>query len=70
MSTFSPEEMEHAQKVLASVRDEWLQREGVTAVDLGFKWSNGEMTGQLAIRVHLAQKKPLSELSEEELFPS
>jgi hypothetical protein len=70
MSTFSPEEMEHAQKVLASVRDEWLQREGVTAVDLGFKWSNGEMTGQLAIRVHLTEKKPLSELSEEELFPS
>ena len=65
----NPEEMARAQEVLASVRDEWLQRPGVTAVDLGFKWSEGQMTGELAIRVHLAQKKPLSELSENELFP-
>ena len=65
----NPEEMTRAQEVLASVRDEWLQRPGVTAVDLGFKWSDGQMTGELAIRVHLAQKKPLSELSEAELFP-
>ncbi len=65
----NPEEMVRAQEVLALVRDEWLQRPGVTAVDLGFKWSDGQMTDQLAIRVHLVQKKPLSELSEAELFP-
>ena len=66
---FSAEDMIHAQQVLASVRENWLQRPGVTAVDLGFKWSHGQMTGELAIRVHVQEKRPLSELSEEELFP-
>lgn len=69
MSTIKPEEMEKAQAVLEKVQAEWLARAGVTAVDLGFKWSDGQMTGQLAIRVHLALKKPLAELSEAELFP-
>lgn len=30
---------------------------GVTAVDIGYKEVGGELTGQLAIRVHVAQKK-------------
>ena len=57
MSAISPEEMAKAEQALESVRDEWLERDGVTAVDLGFKWSRGEMTGQLSIRVHVARKK-------------
>jgi len=65
----TPEEMAKAQAALAKVQAEWLAREGVTAVDLGFKWSEGEMTGRLAIRVHVALKKPVAELSEAELFP-
>lgn len=69
MAAFTPEQMEHATAVLNSVRDEWLARKGVTAVDLGFKWSQGLMTGKLSIRVHVAEKRPLSELSEAELFP-
>ncbi len=69
MTTFSPEQMEKATAVLNTVREEWLAREGVTAVDLGFKWSEGLMTGKLSIRVHVSQKKPLSELSEAEMFP-
>jgi endonuclease G len=69
MTIFTPEEMEHATAVLNSVRDAWLVREGVTAVDLGFKWSQGVMTGQLSIRVHVAQKRPLADLPEAELFP-
>lgn len=69
MTTFSPEQMAHATAVLNSVREEWLARDGVTAVDLGFKWSQGLMTGQLSIRVHVAHKRPVSELSEADLFP-
>lgn len=69
MSGIDPEEMARAEQVLESVREEWLQREGVTAVDLGFKWSGGEMTSTLSIRVHVEQKKDTSELSEDELFP-
>jgi hypothetical protein len=69
MALISPEEMEKAQEVLEAVRDEWLQRPGVTAVDLGFKWSQGEMTNRLAIRVHVARKKASWELAAGELFP-
>ncbi|MCA9897430.1 MAG: hypothetical protein H6654_09250 [Ardenticatenaceae bacterium] len=69
MTTFSPEQMAQATAVLNSVREEFLAREGVTAVDLGFKWSQGLMTGKLSIRVHVATKRPLSELTETELFP-
>lgn len=69
MNTFSSEQMAHATAVLNSVREEWLARDGVTAVDLGFKWSQGLMTGKLSLRVHVAQKRPVAELSEAELFP-
>lgn len=69
MSSVQPDEMEKAEAALAKVREAWLQREGVTAVDLGFKWSKGEMTGQLSIRVHVSRKKPAEELSDADLFP-
>lgn len=69
MTTFSPEQMAQATAVLNSVRDNWLARDGVTAVDLGFKWSQGLMTGKLSIRVHVAHKRPVSELTEAEMFP-
>lgn len=69
MSAFDEQEMAHAMTVLEQVRPNWLLRPGVTAVDLGFKWSEGAMTGRLAIRVHVAQKKPLAELSETDMFP-
>ena len=69
MSIVPPEKITQANAVLESVRDKWLQRPGVTAVDLGFKWSQGEMTPQVAVRVHVRRKKPVAELSADELFP-
>ncbi len=69
MSGISSEEMAKAEQVLESVREDWLKRDGVTAVDLGFKWSGGEMTGKLSIRVHVAKKKEKSELTEADMFP-
>ena len=69
MSAISPEEMARAEQALEKVRDTWLAREGVTAIDLGFKWSSGEMTAQLSIRVHVARKKHKTELSPAEFFP-
>ena len=65
----SQEDMDKAQAVLASVQSDWLQRDGVTAVDLGFKWSDGQMTDQLSIRVHVAQKKTREQLTDADLFP-
>ena len=64
-----PDKLTKAEIVLASIRDEWLKRPGVTAIDLGFKWSHGQMTDEIAIRVHLNQKRPRSQLSNAELFP-
>jgi len=69
MQVISPEEVAQAEAVLESVREEWLGREGVTAIDLGFKWSQGQMTDQLAVRVHVVKKKREIELSAGELFP-
>ncbi len=65
----SQEDMDKAQAVLAQVQSDWLARDGVTAVDLGFKWSDGQMTDQISIRVHVAQKKNPEELTEADLFP-
>jgi endonuclease G len=65
----SPEELEKAERALESVRKEWLQKPGVTAVDLGFKWKGGHMTTAIALRVHVVRKKLKIELNETELFP-
>ncbi len=66
---FSQDAMDHADSVLRQVRESWMERAGVTAVDLGFKWSDGQMTDQLAIRVHVNKKLPLLEIAEEDRFP-
>ncbi len=69
MPDISSEEMARAEGALEKVRDAWMARDGVTAIDLGFKWSSGKMTTQLSIRVHVARKKQKTELSRAELFP-
>lgn len=69
MTGIRPGDIAKAERILKSVRDEWLDRPGVVAVDLGYKWVKGSMTGKLSIRVHVANKKPASRLSKEELFP-
>jgi endonuclease G len=68
MTGISPEELARAERVLESVRD--AKRPGVSAVDLGFKWTDGRMTEQVSIRVHLARKKPAAELPPEQVFPT
>lgn len=69
MTTSGQTDMERAEAALAKVREAWLAREGVTAVDLGFKWSQGQMSGQIAVRVHVSHKKPASALTDAERFP-
>ena len=39
------------------IEAEYLGRPGVTGVDVGYKWTNGVMTDQVVIRIHVAQKK-------------
>ncbi len=69
MPHVTPTDMDKAVEIFEKIRDEWMKRPGVTAVDLGFKWSEGKMTDQLSIRVHVVRKKDKDELTDEELFP-
>ncbi|UCG24280.1 MAG: hypothetical protein JSW55_19530 [Chloroflexota bacterium] len=69
MPVIDPDDLDRAEAILDSVCDDWLARDGVSAVDLGFKWSTGQMSNQLAIRVHVVKKKGESELSAGQLFP-
>lgn len=69
MDNSNDDQMARAENVLKTVRDEWLRRPGVTAVDLGFKWTKGEITDQVAIRVHVSKKRPLPEIAAAEKFP-
>lgn len=69
MASIDPQDLARAERALELVRDEWLRRPEVTAVDLGFKWSGGEMTDVVSLRVHVARKRDAADLSEAELFP-
>jgi hypothetical protein len=53
---------------LNSVRREWLRRPGVTGVDVGFKISDGKLTDQVAIRVHVERKLPPEALASHDVF--
>lgn len=66
---FTQEQLDNANATLESVREQWMQFEGVTAVDLGFEWRNNQMTDNLAIRVHVQNKRPLAEVPEDQRFP-
>jgi hypothetical protein len=70
VASIDTEALARAERVLELVRDEWLRRPGVTAVDMGFKWSGGEMTDVVSLRVHVARKRDAADLSVAELFPS
>jgi len=60
--------IEEATELLRQRRSDWLRRPGVTAVDVGFKISEREITSTLAVRVHVERKKPLAELEDYEIF--
>lgn len=70
MKKFSDEEVNSAKTELAKVQKEWSRRPGVTAVDIGYKVTGGQLQDELAIRVHVKRKRSLEELSEDEVFPS
>lgn len=53
---------------LNKVRKNWLKAPGVTAVDVGYKLKENEITDELAIRVHVKRKLPLEALKDYERF--
>ena len=62
-------ELNAALAELDKVREEWLKRPGVTAVDVGYKIKDGKLTDELAIRAHVRRKLPREALDEHNLFP-
>ena len=70
MSETIPEsEVQSAIAELDKVRDDLMQRPGVTAVDVGLRYRGGELTQELAIRVHVRRKLPAEVLDEDKLLP-
>lgn len=53
---------------LDKVRKQWLRRPGVTAVDVGYKIKDNELTDELAIRVHVKRKLPVEALEDYDKF--
>ena len=56
-------------EVKAAREQDVLKHAGITGVDVGYKYKDGEKTGDLAIRVYVEKKKPLEELSKSERIP-
>ncbi|MFC1463243.1 MAG: hypothetical protein ACFLMY_00190 [Candidatus Brachytrichaceae bacterium NZ_4S206] len=47
----------------------YAHRENVTGIDVGYKYTNGERTGTLAVRIHVLEKIPELALEASEIFP-
>ncbi len=62
-------ELNAANTELIKVRENWLKRPGVRGVDVGYKFKDGKLTDELAIRVYVKRKLPREAISEHELFP-
>ena len=54
---------------LKKVQGDWLKRPGVTAVDVGLKFTDGQLTNQIAVRVHVRRKLAADDLPPGEIFP-
>src|SRR4051812_78512 len=60
--------LEHAQlDPLPEPLSSWLNQEGIVSIDLRPKVRDGEETGELAVTVGVASKKPLDELGPDDL---
>jgi len=57
-------------KVKEAVEAELLTQPGVTGVDIGYKYVDGEKTDELAIRVLVEEKKDVKDIPEKEKIPN
>ena len=58
------------QTLLKSVEGRLLEIPGVKTVAVGLKVTNGKMTDDIVLRIGVEEKRPISELSPEEMIPS
>lgn len=69
MKQYSEQDQEALLDVLRRHEEELNAFRGVHYVDVGYKFVNGKPTNKLAIRVHVWEKKPESELEAAQLLP-
>ena len=62
-------ELDEAIAELDKVRSNLLKRPGVTGVDVGYKIENGEITDELAIRIHVKRELLQESMSEHAMLP-
>jgi len=70
MRRFSGQDQELLLDVLRRHEQELRAYRGVHRLDVGYKFDNGKPTDVLAIRVHVGEKKPESELGPSRVLPS
>ncbi|MCK4633948.1 hypothetical protein KAT42_03880, partial [Candidatus Bathyarchaeota archaeon] len=56
------DEMDTLLRVLKENEKALRAHKGVYKVDVGYRWKDGKMTGEIAIRVHVKKKRPINEL--------
>ncbi len=64
-----PHETAQAMQAQAQVEQEFLAKNNVVGVGVGFKETNGELTDEVAVVVLVQQKKPLAALSADDAIP-
>ncbi|ULA58113.1 MAG: hypothetical protein LZF60_20163 [Nitrospira sp.] len=51
------QDIERVRQIKTAAEDDLLSRPGVTGVDVGYKFVNGQKTDEIVIRIHVADKK-------------
>jgi endonuclease G len=57
------------QQAYEEVRKDYIGRENVTGVDIGYKYVEGRRTDDIVVRIHVKEKIPQFALEAEEIFP-
>jgi hypothetical protein len=64
-----PEATRRAEQQLEMVRDDWLARQGVLAVEVARRWVDDQPTDEVCLRVTVEQVLPPDDVPEGELLP-
>lgn len=62
--------LEKAMNIKTRYEKELMKLANVTAVGVGYRYKNGQSTGEVAVIVNVTQKKPLADLNREDVAPA
>ena len=62
--------IEQITKIKTRYEKELMKLANVIGVGIGFKHKNGQPTDEVALVVNVSQKKPLADLSKQDIIPS